>query len=144
MFKRKRTIFCKHPKPKKTIWSKCFRPTKTFWLFQKTIFSIQKYQGQYGIVQNNGQVCGGYSYDDILELESGYLRIKKHGKYGLIRITAQDSLQYIVTCKYDEIIDFKTYQGYMNRFTPYKEKFAWGKLGTHWQLLNEDGKIWFM
>lgn len=117
--------------PRKTMYARKLRNT----------FSIQKYQGQYGIVQNNGQVCGGYSYDDILELESGYLRIKKHGKYGLIRITAQDSLQYIVTCKYDEIIDFKTYQGYMNRFTPYKEKFAWGKLGTHWQLLNEDGKI---
>lgn len=117
--------------PRKTMYARKLRNT----------FSIQKYQGQYGIVQNNGQVCGGYSYDDILELESGYLRIKKNGKYGLIRITAQDSLQYIVSCKYDEIIDFKTYQGYMNRFTPYKEKFAWGKLGTHWQLLNEDGKI---
>ena len=53
----------------------------------------------------------------------------------------EHSKQVAAKIVFGDEVDFKTYQGYMNRFTPYKEKFAWGKLGTHWQLLNEDGKI---
>ena len=108
--------------------------------------SIYKYQNKFGIVNDEGKIILHHYYDEILEMPSGYIRIKENHKYGILRIDQLNIVYILVPCKYDEIKDYIRYEGRQNYdgidgYIHYKQKFAWGRICLCWQLLDENGHV---
>ena len=97
---------------------------------------IHKSQGEYGFIDIFNQIVIPHIYEEIKELPSGFIRVKRCGKYGLR--SSDSGCRVVIDCKYDKIIDYKRYEIKGNAD---QSIFAWGRIGTNWQLLDENGCV---
>ena len=96
---------------------------------------IHESQGEYGLVDVFNQIVVPHTYEEIKDLPSGCIRVKKYGKYGLL----SSDCCLIIDCRYDEIKDFKRYE--IKNIYSYQTSYVWARMGTLWQLLDENGCV---
>ena len=96
---------------------------------------IHESQSKYGLIDVFDQLVIPHAYDEIKDLPSGFILVKCDGKYGVL----SSAFRVIIDCKYDEIKDYREYL--IKGDNSYRTVFAWGRMGTLWQLLDERGQV---
>ena len=75
-------------------------------LANNTLF-LSKKDGKYGYVDKNNVVVVNYIYDDATEQnDSGYVAVKKNGKWGAINSKGETTVEPTLSLENNPIIDF--------------------------------------